>query len=166
MSLIVADSGPIHYLVLCEAIEVLPKLYGRLLVPPAVADELTHAHTPPAVSQWIHGMPPWASVRSPLQLDPATQLGLGERQAIALALELGATQLLIDDRAARRIAALRGVLTTGTVGILEQAAAGGFLNLREAMQKLLSTNFRIDAEIVREVIDRDATRRKRAGSEG
>ena len=57
MSLVVADSGPIQYLILCEAIEVLPKLYGQLLIPAAVADELTHAHTPPAVSHWMREMP-------------------------------------------------------------------------------------------------------------
>ena len=73
---------------------------------------------------------------------------------------MDATQLLIDDRAARRLAAQRGVLTTGTIGILEQAAVRGFIHLPEVMQKLLSTNFRIDAEIVRDVMDRDAKRRK------
>ena len=160
MSLVVADSGPIQYLILCEAIEVLPKLYGQLLIPAAVADELTHAHTPPAVSHWMREMPSWAAAQKPLQLDPAARLGLGERQAIALALEMDATQLLIDDRAARRLAAQRGVLTTGTIGILEQAAVRGFIHLPEVMQKLLSTNFRIDAEIVRDVMDRDAKRRK------
>lgn len=53
MSLVVADSGPIHYLVLCETIGVLPKLYDRLVIPAAVADELTHARTPPAVARWV-----------------------------------------------------------------------------------------------------------------
>jgi len=93
VSLVVSDSGPIHYLVLCEAIEVLPKLYDRLVTPSAVVRELTHAHAPPAVSQWVRAMPQWASVQSPSQIDPSSRLGLGEREAIALALELKATQL-------------------------------------------------------------------------
>jgi hypothetical protein len=42
-------------------------------------------------------------------------------------------------------------------------AANGLLSLPEVMQKLLNTNFRIDAEVVREVLNRDATRRKAAG---
>ena len=164
MSLVVSDSGPIHYLVLCEAIEVLPKLYDRLVTPSAVVRELTHAHAPPAVSQWIRAMPRWASVQSPSQMDPSSRLGLGEREAIALALELKATQLLVDDRVARRVADQRGLLTTGTIGILEKAAVDGLLNLPEVMQKLLNTNFRIDAEVVREVLNRDAARRKAGGS--
>jgi predicted nucleic acid-binding protein len=160
VNLVVSDSGPIHYLVLCEVIEVLPKLYDRLVIPSAVVQELTHAHAPPTVSQWIRAMPQWASVQSPSQIDPSSRLGLGEREAIALALELKATQLLVDDRVARLVADQRGILTAGTTGILEQAAASGLLNLPQVMQKLLNTNFRIDAEVVREVLNRDADRRK------
>ena len=164
MSLVISDSGPIHYLVLCEAIEILPKLYDELIVPAAVAQELTHPHAPTVVSQWIRALPSWASARSPLRADPSPRLGTGEREAIALALELKATQLLVDDRVARRVANQRGLLTTGTTGILEQAAIAGLLNLRPVMQKLLDTNFRIDADLVREILHRDEERRKTPGS--
>jgi predicted nucleic acid-binding protein len=109
-------------------------------------------------------MPKWASVQNPSQIDASSRLGLGEREAIALALELKATQLLVDDRVARRVADQRGLSTTGTTGVLEQAASNGLLNLPEVMQRLLNTNFRIDAEVVREVLNRDAARRKAAGS--
>ena len=165
MSLVVSDSGPLHYLVLCEAIEVVTKLCGQLVIPSAVARELAHPHTPPVVRSWIQKPPQWTRIQSPTQIDPAAHLGLGEREAIALARELKATQLLIDDRAARRIAVERGLLITGTVGILEQAATSGFLNLSEALKKLSNTNFRISADVVREMIDRDAARR-RTGSPG
>ena len=104
MSLVVSDSGPVHYLLLCGAIEVIPKLYDRLLIPPAVARELTHPNTPTIVTHWSQSLPEWASVQAPAQVDPAAQLGLGEREAIALALEVKALQLLVDDRAARRVA--------------------------------------------------------------
>jgi predicted nucleic acid-binding protein len=164
VSLVVSDSGPIHYLVLCEVIEVIPKLYGRLVIPTAVVQELIHAHAPPTVSQWIRAIPPWASVQSPLQIEIVSRLGLGEREAIALALELEATQLLVDDRVARRVAHQKGILTAGTAGILEQAAVNGLLTLPEVMQKLLNTNFRIDADVVREVLNRDEARRKASTS--
>ena len=60
MSLVVSDAGPVHYLVLCGAIEVIPKLYGKCVVPAAVARELTHRRTPPEVSRWIQTLPHWA----------------------------------------------------------------------------------------------------------
>ena len=88
------------------------------------------------------------------------QLGPGEREAIALALERKATQLLIDDRAARRIALQRGLLITGTLGILEQAAAKGLLDLSVVMKRLSNTNFRISAGVVREMMERDAACRR------
>jgi predicted nucleic acid-binding protein len=63
---------------------------------------------------------------------------------------------LVDDRVARRGADQKGLLTTGTTGVLEEAAAKGLLNLPQVVKKLLSTTFRIDAEVVREVLNRDA----------
>ena len=85
---------------------------------------------------------------------------MGENSAIALALELKAAQLLVDDRVARKAAAELGILTTGTVGILEKAAAKGLLILPDSMERLLKTNFRIDSAVVREVLARDVARRK------
>jgi predicted nucleic acid-binding protein len=38
--IVVADTGPIHYLVPIEAVEVLKPLYSRVLVPQTVAWEL------------------------------------------------------------------------------------------------------------------------------
>jgi predicted nucleic acid-binding protein len=159
VSLVVSDSGPIHYLVLCGAIEVVPHLYGQLVIPSAVAQELTHPRTPREVSRWIQTLPHWATIHTPMQIDPATHLGLGEREALALALELKATQLLMDDRAARRIAVQRGLLTAGTVAVMEQAAANGLLKFSEVMQKLLHTNFRINSDVVREVLQRHIEQR-------
>ena len=119
MNLAVADSGPVQYLVLCEAIGVVPQLYGRLVIPSAVARELSHLQTPPEVKSWIKALPRWATIEFPKGIEPPARLGLGEREAIALAYELKATHLLVDDRAARRIAVERGLAITGTIGILE-----------------------------------------------
>jgi predicted nucleic acid-binding protein len=49
VSLVVSDSGPIHYLVLCDAIGAIRQLYGELVIPDAVASELTQPETPAAV---------------------------------------------------------------------------------------------------------------------
>jgi len=90
--------------VLIEVADMLPVLYGQVLSPPAVLEELSQAHTPAAVSQWAANHPAWLQVRAPsipLAGFPAT-LGAGEREAIALAEELRADALLIDDRAGRR----------------------------------------------------------------
>jgi predicted nucleic acid-binding protein len=159
MNVVVSDSGPIRYLVLCDAIDVLPQLYGKLSIPRAVANELSQADTPESVRAWIQSLPVWAALCDPKKLDPALELGQGERAAIALAVEIKSRQLLVDDRVARRIAIQRGLSITGTVGILELAAERGLLNLRDVFGKLLATNFRIDREVVRDALARDDARR-------
>lgn len=166
MKLVVSDSGPVHYLVLCEAIHVLASLYGQLVIPSSVAQELTHARAPAPVSAWIRSLPAWASIQSAREIDAATQLGLGEREAIALARELKAAELLVDERLARKVAVQRGLLITGTVGILEKAAERGLINLSEALQKLLRTNFRVDFQVIREALEREAARQRLSRERG
>ncbi len=41
--LVVADAGPLHYLILIDCADILPRLFNRVLIPPAVREELTHA---------------------------------------------------------------------------------------------------------------------------
>lgn len=57
MRLVVADTGPLNYLVLVEAIDVLPKLFEQILVPAAVYDELAHADAPAPVRAFIAQKP-------------------------------------------------------------------------------------------------------------
>ena len=78
---VVADTGPLHYLVLIDAITVLPQLFGQILIPGAVERELSRPGTPRTVREWLATSPPWLAVREPPSSDdfaPAT-LGLGER---------------------------------------------------------------------------------------
>ena len=51
--IVVADAGPLHYLILTGTVDVLKTLYGRVLVPRAVAGELQDSNTPPAVRVWV-----------------------------------------------------------------------------------------------------------------
>ena len=60
----------------------------------------------------------------------------------------------------------RGLLITGTVGILEKAAERGLINLSEALQKLLRTNFRVDAQVIREALERDSARQRLSRERG
>jgi predicted nucleic acid-binding protein len=52
---VVADTSPIDYLVLIGQIDLLRRLYQRVLVPPAVLLELTHKRAPEAVRTWVSG---------------------------------------------------------------------------------------------------------------
>jgi len=78
------------------------------------------------MTQW----PAWMVIRSAAHV-PSWNLDPGEAEAIALAKELGAWAVLLDDRDGRRIARQEGLRVAGTVGILERAAAAGLIDLPE-----------------------------------
>ena len=97
--IVIADSTPLNYLILIHQVDLLPQLFDRILIPPAVFEELQHQETPDVVRRWIAGPPSWLQVQALRSvLDPALGfLDPGEREAIALAEELQADQLLLDD---------------------------------------------------------------------
>ena len=97
--IVVADAGPIHYLVLIEAADVLHPLYDRVIVPQTVSEELKRERAPEAIRAWIAHPPEWCQVQPDAVSDPALDkiLDPGERAAIAMALSISADRLLIDD---------------------------------------------------------------------
>jgi predicted nucleic acid-binding protein len=152
MRLVVADTGPLNYLVLIGAIDLLPKLFETVLVPQAVCDELRHPVAPALVRIWAEHPPAWLDVRpSPAAAsdDPAWRiLDVGERAALALARALSADLVLMDDRAGVAVAHQFGFAVTGTLGVLDLAARRGLIDLADAFTRLKATNFRYRPEIL------------------
>lgn len=60
--IVVADAGPLHYLILLDHAELLHRFYDEILVPDAVAIELSSPSAPNAVRDWISRAPPWLRV--------------------------------------------------------------------------------------------------------
>src|ERR1700730_9604333 len=120
MQAIVADTTPLNYLVLIQAADILPSLYRRVLIPPAVRVELAHANTPAIVRAWISQPPLWLEVvnlKEPVD-SALAHLDEGEREAIALASELQAALLLMDERDGVTIARQRGLIVSDTLAAL------------------------------------------------
>lgn len=148
---IVADTSPVNYLILIDQIGILPRLYTRVLIPPAVFDELTHPAAPSPVREWAERNPVWLEVMSPKNTVALAQLDLGESQAIALASELGAGVLLIDELAGRKEAARRGLKVAGTLSVLDDADRVGLLTFDEAIARLRKTSFRVSQAVLAEI---------------
>ena len=144
MSIVVADAGPPRYLVLIDYIELLPRLFGKVVLPDVVRDELSAPGAPAQVRAWLASSPPWLEAGSAHAAEKllSPKLDKGERAAIALAMELGATLVLMDDRAGVDEARRRGIQMTGTLGVLVLAAQRGFVDLEAAFSRLKATNFR------------------------
>ncbi len=160
MILVVSDTGPVNYLVLIGQIDLLPKLADRIVLPAAVHRELLNSQAPDAVRQWASVLPGWIEVQAASQSLSAKGLSSANCEAIALARELSATLLLMDDRLARRFAASVGVATMGTLGLLEVAARRDLISLAEAVQKLRSTSCFLAEELIEDALRRDRERRK------
>ncbi len=99
MILVVADTGPIHYLHVIGRLEVLPALYGEVLVPPAVLREMAHPNAPPSLRRFAESPPDWLRVRTPGTVPFLDILDDGEAEAISLAVELKAQRILILETA-------------------------------------------------------------------
>jgi predicted nucleic acid-binding protein len=156
--LVIADTGPINYLVLIGNIDLLPVLFEKVILPSAVQAELTDPDAPPSVRSWIADPPAWLEVHETLgrQFDRASVEGLdeGETAAIALAISLGADLLLMDDRKGVIVARGKGLRVTGTLGVLELAAQRGLINFAQAVNRLRRTTFRIPEALLDSLMKR------------
>ena len=148
--IVIADTGPINYLILIGEIELLQALYDRVAVPLSVREELGRPRAPEAVRAWIAQPPSWLEIHRPTNPPDAglAHLDAGERDAILLAEELAADQIVIDEIRGRREAQRRGLRFTGTLGVLAAGADQGLIDLRIAVDRLRQTSFYISADIL------------------
>ena len=161
MSVVVSDTSPLHYLILCGAESILPNLFRLVLIPPTVFRELQQPNTPPAVRQWAASLPSWVTVQSPKTARLALDVDAGELEAICLAKEIRADAILMDDRAGRRAAVHCGLAVVGTIGLLEQASIRGLIELQPVLERLRQTNARLDPELIRAALARNQARRQK-----
>lgn len=148
--IVVSDTSSLNYLILTDYEDVLPTLFGQIIIPQAVLNELQHARTPEKIKNWVSTKPTWLEVRTVSAL-PDYKLenwDYGEREAIFLAEELGADAILMDEKDGRREAAKLGFTTIGTLSVLDRAAETGLISFAEAIDKLRRTPFREPKQIV------------------
>jgi len=151
---VVADTSPVNYLVLIGQIEILPRLYKRILIPLAVLDELKHPLAPEPVRNWAAQPPGWLEVLTPIGRVDIAQLDLGESEAIALATEMHVDVLLIDEQAGRQEAIRRGLKVAGTLSVLDEADRAGLVDFDAAAARLRETSFRLSAAVLATIRER------------
>src|SRR5438552_932555 len=137
--IVVADSSPLHYLILLEQTELLHRLYAEVAIPDTVAAELRAAESPRRVNEWLSNPPSWLRVvvvTANELVSVSEELDLGERAAIALAERIEAQLLLIDEIAGRAEARRRNLRVTGTLGVLRTGAEAGLVDVRDVLTRL------------------------------
>jgi uncharacterized protein len=145
---VVSNSSPLIALVRIQRLDLLPAIFESVLIPLAVAREIAPS---------IPVLPIWLSMQAPNAMPPASsrrrRLGDGESEALALAIELQADWIILDDLPARRSAEATGVNVIGTLGMLITAKRTGLLkSIRPELDALLRTSFFLGSELYDELL--------------
>jgi predicted nucleic acid-binding protein len=154
--MVVSNTSPLNYLILIEAIEVVPRLYECVIIPPSVYQELRAPETPEVVRSWIERHPDWLEISSETGSADSelASLHAGEREAISLALHLRADALLIDERQGRNEAERREMKVIGTIGVLVSAHQRGLLDIHSSLSRSRQTTFHVSPKLLASVLQR------------
>lgn len=147
MSFYVANSSPLIALEQLELLDLLGKIFSRVLVPPAVVREVAPTV---ALPKWIIEQDLSQTIGSQIL---SASLGAGESEALSLALELKASLLILDERPARRLAGALGVPVIGTLGLLLKAKSLALIaELKPHLEVLLEQDFWISPALYKQVL--------------
>jgi len=150
---VVADTSPLCYLLLIDQIDLLPLLFERVLIPRPL---LPNWLIPRQTGSCGNGSPcaAWLEIlEAPPTGAELRRLDAGEREAIALAEEVAADLVILDERKARQVALERGLSITGLLdfsSMLRSVARGA----REVLDRLRQTSFRVDPKLLASLLDR------------
>jgi len=142
--IVVSDTSAITALLQVGRAALLKELYGEILIPEAVREELAQTHT---------SLPPFLRCERALNANEVRRLGAefdqGEAEAIVLAKERHADLLLMDELQGRRVALREGVPFIGLLGVLVQAKQNGCISsVRQLIEELETVaDFRLSDEI-------------------
>ena len=129
MSIVVSDTSPVRALDFLRLLTALKDVYGTVLIPPAVEQELRNpgADFAPIDVRSLANF----QIAAPEDLDLINRLrarlDFAESEALVLALERSAGAVLIDETAGRAVAEELGLKTTGTVGVLLEMKLRGII---------------------------------------
>src|SRR5439155_9186365 len=121
--IVVSDTSCLSNLLTVGHVHLLAQLFGEIIVPPAVEEELKRFH--PTIPEFVKCVTPQnVSFLARLR----TELHRGEAEAICLARELNADRLLIDEKRGREVALREGIAIIGIVGVLVSSKQKGHLS--------------------------------------
>lgn len=161
--IIVSDTTPIRYLVEIGEIHLLESLFGKVIIPQRVFAELQGRFTPQQVREWMQALPDWLEVKiaDTSLFTPKAKIEDGEREAIALALEMRADALLCDDGKAIKEAKRLNLSVLRLFNILQIAADNDLLDLPDVVNRMRQTTFRMPpVGIVEAMLERDRKRKQ------
>ncbi len=158
--IVVSDTSPLSNLAIVGRLSLLREIYNTVIIPQAVAEELANARDEAQQIEAVLSLD-WIEVRQATNLELIAMLrndallDRGEAEAIALALELNADELLIDERLGRREATLLGLSIIGVLGVLLIAKRRGLIRaVQPVIDALIAqAGFRVSSKLYEEVLN-------------
>jgi predicted nucleic acid-binding protein len=142
---IISDTSCLIVLSKIGEMDLLKKVYGSIFTTQDIASEFGDS-----LPEWIEVL----EVKDPFRQQLLElQIDKGESSAIALALEMPGSTVILDDFKARKIAIKLGIQVTGTLGVIIRAKQKGVLSsIKPFLEKLKQTNFRLSPELELEAL--------------
>jgi predicted nucleic acid-binding protein len=153
--IVVSDTSPISNLLQIGEINLLRQIFRKIVVPTEVFVEICRieSHKEFLIKQdWIETATP---VNTILKNSLMADLDGGEAEAIALAVELKADYLLMDETRGRQIAESYGVKVTGIIGVLIKAKEEKLINeVKPYLQKLVNdAGFWLNPKLIEKILE-------------
>jgi predicted nucleic acid-binding protein len=147
--MIVSDSTPLVAFARLGRLDLLRRIVQHVLIPQAVMQEFTEGKNRPGAEEIRSAS--WVEVRVVGTIPPEILplLDRGEAEVIALAEEVSADELLLDERAARAVAVARGLRVIGTAGLLVRAKEQGMINaVRPILEQMQARGIRYSRQFL------------------
>lgn len=155
MIIVVSDTSPITNLIKIGELRLLNQLFGKVIIPLEVFNELCQIESQKeelAGNAWIE-----TAILSDAALknELSANLDAGEAEAIALAVELKADFLLMDEQKGRAAAENRGLKVIGILGVLIQAKNNNLIaHVKPLLERLIyDANFWIHPALVSQILE-------------
>ena len=149
------NASPLILLAKVGHLALLPKLTVQRVVPAGVVDEIQAGPVSDPAQAWLRGEGTrW--VLPDLPPDPAVaawDLGTGETAVLSWARQDRGFEAILDDRAARKCAAVEGIPTRGTLGVILAAKVRGLIpSARAVCDSVMQAGLRIHPAVVRDAL--------------
>ena len=152
--ILVADASALIALATCDSLRLLEALFGQVLVPFAVYEEVVLPNKPQSarLRNYLQGKVRAVDMQHFIYLDAFADAG--ETQAMLLYKEVAADYLLIDDRRGRKVAKINHIKTVGSLGILLQAKRAGLIpKVAPSIEKIIASPVFMSESLIQTVLE-------------
>jgi hypothetical protein len=149
---VIVNTSPLIALDRIRRLDLLRQLFGRVVRPQSVLDEIEAGRARTLDPQTLFHADWIITEPDPPEMILRKELGSGETAALALAVKTGTDLIVLDDLQARLVAAGLGLKITGTAGVILAAHQAGFEpDLGRALHDLVAAGFHLSPQLLRQL---------------